>query len=348
MLILIILSVLLNDNQVTLKPKQKMVKAKTSQPGQPPQGREGELIKDLVQGTLLATGFKGLVGEGEEDVVTQIRKAVNDGWMEGDHGDVSTSAHQKEIYEKNRLKALAKHSNELQTVFSGTQSHALSPEPDPTRSYHIQNNEAPYVGGQVIEWQQLGCLQMRSGEGGSYPNLKDGYWELEAIKGPPLPEGFWSWSACEQAEWQRELNKQEVAFRMLLPEETGPEVMTLRPPSYFEFFSEDHDTCDPCYEEAPYFCEPCPREDPMDRCFDLEPGGIRYLPMALGNSPSDACVWEIDYQVGQVAPYEENWPKEFINDGFGGRIPVSRLEVGHDKIAFHGHLEDIVKIEAVR
>lgn len=338
MLIIWILSILVqtNDGYVKkTKERPEKVKAQVTTTT----GREGELLNELIQGALAAM-------EGEGDLEKEIRNAVNDGWAEGDHGDVSQTRRQREVYEANRNRVLGKYENELKTVYSSSQSHAISPEPDPTRTYIIREEN---VGGKILEWQQLGCMEIRSGEGFGFDDLEDGLWKLSAMTGPPLPNGFYSWSACDQLEWQLEENLVIVGYRMLQPEETTPQALTLRPPSFFTYLQQ-LDTCDPCFLEAPYFCEPCPREDPFDPCFHLiRPGlGYRFLPMANGGGNDDRIIWEVDYHVGVVAEYTANWPTETVDLGNHGTIQVPKLIPGRDKLQFDGRLEDIVRIEAIK
>ena len=341
MLMMWLVVILQNEESWTLKPKAPMVRVSPARSLEL-EARQGELIHDLVMGAIQAAFSK------EQGTEEQIRGAVNNGWLEGDHGDVSDSRHQKEIYEKNRERVLNKHSPELLTVYSTTQAHSISPEPDPTKTYTIQASNGTCAGGKVLDWQQLGCMQFRSGEGGVWDDIKSGSWKLSARIGPDLPPDFWHMNACERANWQIENNKQVISYRLLLPSETYPQLMVLRPPSFFDYFENHHDSCAPCYEEAPYYCEPCPREDPYSECSN--PIGLafyQYLPMAMRHSPSEYYVWELDYHIGNVADFKANWPKEVIDNGRGGHLEVPLLVPGEDKIKFEGKLQDLVEVDVV-
>lgn len=287
---------------------------------------ENSLLDDLVGGTQRAMKGEDPGGEpGEIDPVATVQGGVDQGWLGGDHGDVTINQHQRDTHNRIKDQVLGTYGSMPYQTFTTAQAYAISPEPDPTATFGVSSSTGCPSTGTIVMWQQFGALEARA----NGDVTEDSRWKLTAQNGIPRPPHWGRMNACQKAAWQIQNNRFVIGYRQLVPKETYPKAMSIRPPDFYHYFEFEHDWCDECYDD------PCER------------GYTPIFPTLamLGHQDGEdvPIVWEIDYHPGEVAPYESDWETRAIRNGH--QVPI--FEPGAAGLTLPENMADVVEFDII-
>jgi len=233
----------------------------------------------------------------------------------------------------NRDKVMAVYGPELDALEGLTPEEALaiSPKQEPSRTWRVTANCQDTVHeAKARLWAPYGDLELVSDpEPPAYFR-----WLLHALEeaAPSLPPDWSRFSVAQRYQWMNTENFVAIGLRMSEPEPNAPIALKLRPRSYFIYFQEQHDWCDPYHQDGNGNC----------RARNTEIATPLTLALAKGGQP---ITWQVDYHIGEIGAYKDGWRREQKQTVFG-QYAAPSFQEGAAQFSV-APLPDVVAVELV-